>query len=270
MIESELFGHVKGAFTGASVDRKGAAEQADGGTLFLDELCEMDLDLQTKLLRFIQTGTFQKVGSSKMSRVDVRFVCATNRNPWLEVQAGRFREDLYYRLHVIPLTLPPLRERGNDIIEIGHSILGHFSHEEGREFITFSPDVVSRFLEYDWPGNVRQLQNVIRNVVVLNRGKEVLLSMLPPPLAPEDNNGSNIASLQAVNRLSRHFEQLPVDIEFVPEGNMKKEIRPLWLSEKQIIEDAITLCDGNIPRAAKQLEVSPSTIYRKLQSWNDK
>lgn len=270
LIESELFGHVKGAFTGASVDRKGAAEQADGGTLFLDELCEMDLDLQTKLLRFIQTGTFQKVGSSKMSRVDVRFVCATNRDPWLEVQAGRFREDLYYRLHVIPLTLPPLRERGNDIIEIGHSILGHFSHEEGREFITFSPDVVSRFLEYDWPGNVRQLQNVIRNVVVLNRGKEVLLSMLPPPLAPEDNNGSNIASLQAVNRLSRHFEQPPVDIEFVPEGNMKKEIRPLWLSEKQIIEDAITLCDGNIPQAAKQLEVSPSTIYRKLQSWNDK
>ena len=101
LIESELFGHVKGAFTGASVDRKGAAEQADGGTLFLDELCEMDLDLQTKLLRFIQTGTFQKVGSSKMSRVDVRFVCATNRDPWIEVQAGRFREDLYYRLHVI-------------------------------------------------------------------------------------------------------------------------------------------------------------------------
>ncbi len=107
LIESELFGHVKGAFTGAANDRQGAAELADGGTLFLDELCEMDLDLQTKLLRFIQTGTFQKVGSSKMKSVDVRFVCATNRDPWKEVQEGRFREDLYYRLYVIPLHLPP-------------------------------------------------------------------------------------------------------------------------------------------------------------------
>lgn len=266
LIESELFGHVKGAFTGASVDRKGAAEQADGGTLFLDELCEMDLDLQTKLLRFIQTGTFQKVGSSKMSRVDVRFVCATNRDPWLEVQAGRFREDLYYRLHVIPLTLPPLRERGNDIIEIAHSILGHFSNEEGREFITFSPDVTDRFLHYDWPGNVRQLQNVIRNVVVLNRGKEVLMSMLPPPLSIDHNHGSNIASPKIVNSSTEMKSESLDSISEVENST----IMPLWKSEKLIIENAIKLCDGNIPQAAKQLEVSPSTLYRKLQSWNDK
>ncbi|MDF5468743.1 sigma-54 factor interaction domain-containing protein, partial [Vibrio parahaemolyticus] len=134
LIESELFGHVKGAFTGAANDRQGAAELADGGTLFLDELCEMDLDLQTKLLRFIQTGTFQKVGSSKMKSVDVRFVCATNRDPWKEVQEGRFREDLYYRLYVIPLHLPPLRERGEDVIEIAYSLLGYMSHEEGKSF----------------------------------------------------------------------------------------------------------------------------------------
>ncbi|OCH15739.1 sigma-54-dependent Fis family transcriptional regulator [Aliivibrio sp. 1S165] len=266
LIESELFGHVKGAFTGASVDRKGAAEQADGGTLFLDELCEMDLDLQTKLLRFIQTGTFQKVGSSKMSRVDVRFVCATNRDPWIEVQAGRFREDLYYRLHVIPLVLPPLRERGNDIIEIAHSILGHFSHEEGREFITFNPEVTERFLHYDWPGNVRQLQNVIRNVVVLNRGKEVILSMLPQPLSIEHNFGSDIASEDKVNRYV-----LSNDNAINESTDLKKEtIIPLWKSEKKLIEAAITLCDGNIPQAAKKLEVSPSTLYRKLQSWDDK
>ena len=266
LIESELFGHVKGAFTGASVDRKGAAEQADGGTLFLDELCEMDLDLQTKLLRFIQTGTFQKVGSSKMSGVDVRFVCATNRDPWLEVQAGRFREDLYYRLHVIPLTLPPLRERGNDIIEIAHSILGHFSHEEGREFIKFSPEVTERFTLYDWPGNVRQLQNVIRNVVVLNRGKEVELSMLPPPLSIDPNFGANIALSE---ELSSNLESSPNQEEGTVDAEIDK-ILPLWQSEKKIIETAITLCGGNIPQAAKQLEVSPSTLYRKLQSWNAK
>ena len=267
LIESELFGHVKGAFTGASVDRKGAAEQADGGTLFLDELCEMDLDLQTKLLRFIQTGTFQKVGSSKMSRVDVRFVCATNRDPWLEVKAGRFREDLYYRLHVIPLTLPPLRERGNDIIEIAHSILGHFSNEEGREFITFSPEVTDRFLHYDWPGNVRELQNVIRNVVVLNRGKEVLMSMLPLPLSIDNNHGSNIASSE---EMSRSFKLADEKSDVVVSSLETATIMPLWKSEKMIIEAAIALCDGSIPQAAKQLEVSPSTLYRKLQLWNDR
>ncbi|GAL07565.1 regulatory protein LuxO [Photobacterium aphoticum] len=123
LIESELFGHVKGAFTGASTERQGAVELAHQGTLFLDELCEMDLDLQSKLLRFIQTGTYQKVGASKTNTVDVRFVCATNRNPWQEVQEGRFREDLYYRLHVIPVSLPPLRERGDDVLEIAHALL---------------------------------------------------------------------------------------------------------------------------------------------------
>lgn len=150
LIESELFGHVKGAFTGASTDRQGAAELADGGTLFLDELCEMDLDLQTKLLRFIQTGTFQKVGSSKMKSVDVRFVCATNRDPWKEVQEGRFREDLYYRLYVIPLHLPPLRDRGEDVVEIAYSLLGYMSHEEGKGFVRFSQQVVDKFIEYEW------------------------------------------------------------------------------------------------------------------------
>ncbi|MGY5579805.1 quorum-sensing sigma-54 dependent transcriptional regulator LuxO [Vibrio cincinnatiensis] len=252
LIESELFGHVKGAFTGAAVDRQGAAELADGGTLFLDELCEMDLDLQTKLLRFIQTGTFQKVGSSKMHSVDVRFVCATNRDPWKEVQAGRFREDLYYRLYVIPLHLPPLRERGEDVIEIAYSLLGHMSKEEGKEFVRLSPDVIERFKHYEWPGNVRQLQNVLRNVVVLNNGQEITLPMLPPPL--------NLPRIQ-----ERSVAPQPVDT-----GLSVHDIFPLWMTEKQAIEKAIEACDGNIPRAASYLDVSPSTIYRKLQTWNEK
>ncbi|KHT45731.1 quorum-sensing sigma-54 dependent transcriptional regulator LuxO [Vibrio sinaloensis] len=249
LIESELFGHVKGAFTGAATDRQGAAELADGGTLFLDELCEMDLDLQTKLLRFIQTGTFQKVGSSKMKSVDVRFVCATNRDPWKEVEEGRFREDLYYRLYVIPLHLPPLRERGDDIIEIAYSLLGFMSKEEGKDFVRLSPQVVERFASYEWPGNVRQLQNVLRNVVVLNNGKEIDLSMLPPPLNKPTENQIRV--------------DLPVSDEF-----SVQDIFPLWLTEKRAIEQAIKACDGNIPKAAGYLDVSPSTIYRKLQSWN--
>lgn len=251
LIESELFGHVKGAFTGAATDRQGAAELADGGTLFLDELCEMDLDLQTKLLRFIQTGTFQKVGSSKMKSVDVRFVCATNRDPWKEVEEGRFREDLYYRLYVIPLHLPPLRQRGDDIIEIAYSLLGFMSKEEGKDFIRLSPQVVDRFASYEWPGNVRQLQNVLRNVVVLNNGKEIDLSMLPPPLNKPTEN------------------KVRDDITIMDEFSVQ-DIFPLWLTEKRAIEQAIKACDGNIPKAAGYLDVSPSTIYRKLQSWNQK
>lgn len=251
LIESELFGHVKGAFTGAATDRQGAAELADGGTLFLDELCEMDLELQTKLLRFIQTGTFQKVGSSKMKSVDVRFVCATNRDPWKEVQEGRFREDLYYRLYVIPLHLPPLRERGEDVIEIAYSLLGYMSVEEGKAFVRFAQEVLDRFNQYEWPGNVRQLQNVLRNVVVLNNGKEITLNMLPPPLN------------QPIENSLRLKEKQNEDITV-------KDIFPLWITEKTAIEQAIKACDGNIPRAAGFLDVSPSTIYRKLQTWNAK
>ncbi|GMQ47133.1 quorum-sensing sigma-54 dependent transcriptional regulator LuxO [Vibrio sp. 10N] len=249
LIESELFGHVKGAFTGAAVDRQGAAELADGGTLFLDELCEMDLELQTKLLRFIQTGTFQKVGSSRMKKVDVRFVCATNRDPWKEVQEGRFREDLYYRLYVIPLHLPPLRDREEDVIEIAYSLLGFMSHEEGKSFVRFAQDVIERFIHYEWPGNVRQLQNVLRNVVVLNHGKEITLDMLPPPL----NEPMVVAKPTASIAVS----------SFGPQ-----DIVPLWQTERRTIEQAIEACDGNIPQAAKFLDVSPSTIYRKIQAWN--
>lgn len=251
LIESELFGHVKGAFTGAATDREGAAELADGGTLFLDELCEMDLDLQTKLLRFIQTGTFQKVGSSKMKSVDVRFVCATNRDPWKDVQEGRFREDLYYRLYVIPLHLPPLRERGEDVIEIAYSLLGFMSKEEGKDFIRLSPEVVDRFVRYEWPGNVRQLQNVLRNVVVLNNGKEIRLDMLPPPLN-QPYEGTPRRMMEESETLSVH------------------DIFPLWLTEKNAINLAIKACEGNIPKAAGYLDVSPSTLYRKLQGWNEK
>jgi two-component system repressor protein LuxO len=182
LMESEIFGHTKGAFTGASSDRKGAATMADKGTLFLDEIGEMDMDLQTKLLRFIQTGTFQKVGSSKTESVDIRFICATNKDPLAEVAAGKFREDLYYRLHVIPIHLPPLRDRDQDILELANHFLVKFAEEESKEFRTFSPEVEVILASYEWPGNVRQLQNVIRNIVVLHNHQEVLKEHLPPPI----------------------------------------------------------------------------------------
>lgn len=193
LIESEIFGHVKGAFSGAVTNREGAAQLADGGTLFLDEICEMDPDLQAKLLRFLQTKTFRKVGGTKIEKVDVRLICATNKDPLAEVRAGRFREDLYYRLHVIPLQLPPLRERAEDITEIAKYFLAIYSEQEGRRFQGFSQESEDTLMSYTWPGNVRELQNVVQNVVVLNDGEVVLPEMLPPPLSTP---GSQVAGMQ--------------------------------------------------------------------------
>ncbi|PPA28208.1 sigma-54-dependent Fis family transcriptional regulator [Aeromonas jandaei] len=256
LMESEIFGHVKGSFTGAQGDRKGAASLADGGTLFLDEICEMDLDLQSKLLRFIQTGTLQRVGSGKLETVDVRFICATNRDPLLEVKAGRFREDLYYRLHVIPLYLPPLRERGEDILLLARSLLQNYAKEENKRFRDFDAAAVRVLLDYPWPGNVRELQNVVRNIVVLNDKELVSPDILPPPL-----NGVRTLSVTAA------ATQQPAATSATPA--VGGPIRPLWLVEKEVIEQAIASCDGNIPKAAALLEISPSTIYRKKQGWEE-
>ena len=265
LMESEIFGHVKGAFTGAHVDREGAASRASGGTLFLDEICEMDLALQTKLLRFIQTGTFQKVGGSKTEKVEARFVCATNRDPLAEVEAGNFREDLYYRLHVIPIHLPPLRERDGDVIEIARHFLTEYAAEEGKAFKEFDSAVEQIFASYKWPGNVRQMQNVIRNVVVLHDGDAVTADMLPPPLNRPGKTAPEAAP--AVNDTPRDSGEASAPVETTPAENT--DIMPLWKVERDVIERAIDACDGNIPKAAAKLGVSPSTIYRKKQSWEN-
>lgn len=257
LMESEIFGHVRGAFTGAAGDRKGAAALAHGGTLFLDEIGELDLDLQKKLLRFVQTGTFQPVGSSQIDKVDVRFVCATNRDPLADVEAGRFREDLYYRLHVIPIVMPPLRERDDDVLTIAQHFLEKYAAEEGRQFRALSPETQAIFLDYDWPGNVRQLQNVLRNIVVLHDADTVTPGMLPPPL-----NRLPPPLLTAVVR--RECPSLLEDVQ------SESQIRPLDEVEREVIEQAIELCGGNIPRAAARLGVAPSTIYRKRQSWAER
>jgi two-component system repressor protein LuxO len=264
LMESELFGHVKGAFTGAINDRQGAASVADGGTLFLDEVCEMSLELQKKLLRFIQTGTFQKIGSNTLEKVDVRFVCATNRDPLEEVRQGRFREDLFYRLHVVPVRMPPLRERDGDVMMIANHFLRRFSDSEGRSFEGFSAEAGDMLQRYPWPGNVRQLQNAMHQLVVLHDGAVVEPGMLPDEVrAGEIEAGQRWAGPAAADERNPFAEatRLP------RHQRLRELVEPLWLIEKRAIEEAIEACGGNVNRAAGLLEVAPSTLYRKLNQW---
>lgn len=270
LIESEIFGHVKGAFTGAVSDREGAAKAAQGGTLFLDEICEMELSLQSKLLRFLQTGTLQKVGSDKTQKVDVRIVCASNKDPLAEVQAGNFREDLYYRLHVLPIHLPPLRERENDVVEIAKSFLKQYSEEEGKDFTGFDSETELILSNYDWPGNVRQLQNVIRNIVVLHNGQQVNQAMLPAPLDGCTQPVRTTPNRPMVMDNSHAQANLPVDnLNHVGQPQLSDLIRPMAEIEREAIERALDLCEGNIPTAAHYLGISAATIYRKKNSWKD-
>ena len=266
LMESEIFGHVKGAFTGAVSERKGAAAQADGGTLFLDEICEMSMELQTKLLRFIQSSSFQKVGSSVEEKVDLRFICATNKDPLEAVAAGKFREDLYYRLHVVPLHLPPLSERGDDIIEIALFFLNTYAKEEGKNFTSFTPETEVILRSYHWPGNVRQLQNVIRNIVVLHNEKSVARIHLPSPLNAPLQTLQSIPSGHAQHQHNHNHNQQEQGSELAMDA-YQGTIKSLAEVEREAIERAIRFCDDNIPRAAALLNVSPSTIYRKKQGW---
>ncbi len=265
LIESEMFGHLKGAFTGATSDRVGAAALADGGTLFLDEICEMDIALQAKLLRFLQSGQIQRVGSPKLEPVDVRIVCATNRDPWYEVSEGRFREDLFYRLHVVPIHLPPLRDRDEDVLDIATDLLRRYSAEEGRSFDRFAPAAADVLMAHPWPGNVRELQNVVRQIVVLHDSEEVTPEMLPPPLGRASDPTPSAAPPPG---RAPPLSAPPPDPGAGAASATQIAIgRPLREIEKEAIEGTIRLCGGNIPRAARMLGISPSTIYRKKEAW---
>ncbi|RGP38864.1 sigma-54-dependent transcriptional regulator [Pseudotabrizicola alkalilacus] len=249
LLESEVFGHMKGSFTGAISDKQGAAAAADGGTLFLDEICEMAPALQTKLLRFLQTSTVQPVGAVRPRKVNVRIVCATNRDPAEAVRRGEFREDLYYRLFVVPVHMPALRDRGEDVVEIAEIALERFAREEGRQFDGFDPEVLDLFRRLSWPGNVRQVLNVIRNIVVLHPGGRVTLAMLPDSLQRAEPVTGAAPKPDATGGLDSLI------------GRSMAEI------ERLVIEETIARNGGSVPKAARVLELSPSTIYRKLEGW---
>lgn len=254
LLESEVFGHMKGSFTGAISDKPGAATAADGGTLFLDEVCEMAPALQTKLLRFLQTSTVVPVGATRPRKVNVRIICATNRDPMDAVRRGQFREDLFYRLYVVPIEMPPLRERGNDVIEIAEAALTRLAREEGKQFDGLASDLRAIFRRFPWPGNVRQLLNVIRNVVVLHEGGMVTPAMLPSSLLLQINQEPQADSPSALSGQTTGLDALLG--------------RPLAEVERMVIEATLARFDGSVPKAARVLELSPSTLYRKIEAWS--
>jgi DNA-binding NtrC family response regulator len=231
-LESELFGHVKGAFTGAIRDKKGRFALADGGTIFLDEVGELPLSTQVKLLRVLQEGTFEPVGSEKTVRVQVRVISATNRDLKEMVARGEFREDLYYRLCVVPIYLPPLRERRNDIPLLAEHFLCRYAAEEGRPGVRLSPEALAALMDYDWPGNVRQLKNAIRFALVKCAGEMIGPEHLPGEITREH-------------------------------PTVARRSRPRLTRER--IEQALAAAGGNKARAAKLLGIGRATLYRYLR-----
>jgi two-component system response regulator AtoC len=250
LIESELFGYEKGAFTGASTRRKGLIEAANGGTLFIDEVGELPLALQTKLLRVLETGSLRRVGGTDYIKVDVRIVAATHRNLKQMVQAGKFREDLYYRLSAFPINIPALRERKDDIPLLAEHFLGMI--EEGEQYLPLSPQVIETLLSYDYPGNVRELRNIIERAVILAAGTAIT----PDHIVLELHNDS--AAVHAVRE-----QLLEVSLHSELEQRMLLHRRE-HLDEESVLQ-ALRQHNGHRKAAASMLGVSERTLYRYMK-----
>ncbi len=240
LLESELFGHERGAFTGAHERRIGRFEQAQGGTLFLDEIGEIDATIQVKLLRFLGERTFERVGSNKTLSADVRLVAATNKNLEELVKAGKFREDLFFRLRVVEINLPPLRERTGDIPLLAQSFLREFAKENGKAVNDFTLDALEALMNFSWPGNVRELRTAIEHAVVLCRGERISLRDLPPSV-----RGGSVGDLKLLQGKDLTVKD----------------------AEKQLIVRALKETDGNRTRAAEKIGMSRRTFHRKLHEY---
>ena len=251
LLASTLFGYEKGAFTGADKQKKGLFEEADGGTIFLDEIGEINSETQVKLLRVLQEGEFMRVGGAEPIKVDVRIICATNRDLALAVKEGRFREDLYYRLNVIQIQLPPLRERQGDI----EDLVNHFVKRLGGPLRSVSPAAMAALCSYCWPGNIRELRNVVERMVVLSDRNEIDIDDLPQEIKESHKEGGRAESARTKE-------------ESLPQGG-STALNPLSLEdwEKQAISEALGKSGGNKCKAAQLLGMSRSALYEKLKKY---
>jgi DNA-binding NtrC family response regulator len=266
LVESILFGHEKGAFTGATEKHTGKFIEADGGTLFLDEIGELPLAAQVKLLRALQQSEIEPVGGKKPVKVDVRIVSATNRDLIADVKAGRFREDLFYRLHVFPITVPPLRTRREDISELARYFLARFAAEEGKRVTAIEADAVALLTGHAWPGNVRQLENAIFRAVVLAEGETLGVNEFPQLARNHKDDGNMLPEMAGAPILA------PQALELTTGGNSlslldgQDHVRTLDEIERDVIRFAISHYRGQMSEVARRLQIGRSTLYRKLES----
>lgn len=252
LIESELFGHEKGAFTGAEKAQEGKFELADNGTLFLDEIGDMSLKTQAKILRILQEQRFERVGGRKTINVNVRVIAATNKDLFQEIKEGNFREDLYYRLKVFPLEVPPLRERAEDIPMLIGEFITRLNKQHGFKPLNFTDQALKVLTHYSWPGNVRELKNFVERMLIMFSGKEVG----PDKLPPEITDGPRVENIAQ--------EQLPLPL---PEGEVDfKQARADF--EAQFLETKLREYKGNVSKLAEAVGLERSSLYRKLKAYN--
>ncbi|HET6921731.1 MAG TPA: sigma-54 dependent transcriptional regulator, partial [Anaeromyxobacteraceae bacterium] len=255
LLESELFGHVKGAFTGAQRDQKGLFEAADGGTIFLDEIGDIPLSTQVRLLRVLQEGEMKRVGSAESVKVDVRVIAATHRDLPKLVKAGKFREDLFYRLNVIAIPLPALRDRIEDVSLLAHHFLKRYADRLGKKVRTLSPEALELLSGYRWPGNVRELENAVERAVVLCRGDAVSPADLPPSVT-----GRTAPLVREVAQNGEEQAWLSQSYATAKEGALRR-------FERSYVETLMRSCDNNISAAARRAGMDRSNFKRVLRKY---
>jgi two-component system NtrC family response regulator len=263
LLESELFGHEKGAFTGAHIQRKGRFEMAEGGTLFLDEIGELPLSLQVKLLRFLQERVIERIGGREQIDVDARVVAATNRDLKEAMKDGNFREDLYFRLGVILMSLPPLRERGGDIILLAKAFLERYADENRRKIKGFTDQAIAAIAQYEWPGNVRELENRIKRAVIMAEGAKII---------PADLDMAEVApAAEGAKIIPGHLDMAEVAPAGVPAPASKYEKMRLKEAreslEKEMLAKALSGNKGNLTRVATELGISRPTLYDLMEKF---
>ncbi len=265
LLESELFGHIKGAFTSAVENRTGRFEAAHGGTIFLDEINSVSFTLQVKLLRVLQEHEFERVGDTRSIQVDCRIVAATNRNLLDEIEAGQFREDLYYRLNVIPIDLPPLRDRSEDIPELVNFFARQFSAAENVPMPGFSKEVFSIFKNYTWPGNVRELQNYVERLIVLSGEEGPSLDLLPGHVTGKTVYRSLSAKKQDPESLCR--ELVSLEIQRAGESSTSVHSQVVSQVEKELILQVLRSCQGVQTKTATRLGINRNTLHKKISEY---
>ena len=265
LLESELFGHVKGSFTGAVDNRTGRFEAAHTGSIFLDEINSTSPKLQVKLLRVLQEGEFERVGDTRTNKVDTRIIAATNRDLLDEIDAGRFREDLYYRLNVVPIYLPPLRERREDIPILVEFFLKRYSEQNRREVRRVHPEAMRLLRDHDWPGNIRELQNYVERAVVLGDGPELLANHLPPQLRGQAPPRSIRTRGGDLNALTTELVRQGIRAAGPTANDLHDRV--VGLVERELIQQVLTGCDRVQIKAAARLGINRNTLHKKLTDY---